>query len=227
MTSTPILTSSISDAQKINNSKNNSKNLTNAPFKIAIVYNQSAHAVKMVVDELRSEWGNNIKIIQVIGDNQAMASVDDVIKIDPQKWNDLNHFESQLNRFKLLNPTYRIDINNKQAAFTAVWSGFAEAGSTGRKVEQMGLIWTGTTPHISDGLEKMGFKEFCDQTGAPTPEWFKLPSAENIDASMTLISENAHLALDDKSIYGGGGVGTKSFSDVKDSAEVRSRESNQ
>ena len=97
MTSTPILTSSISDAQKINNSKNNSKNLTNAPFKIAIVYNQSAHAVKMVVDELRSEWGNNIKIIQVIGDNQAMASVDDVIKIDPQKWNDLNHFESQLN----------------------------------------------------------------------------------------------------------------------------------
>ena len=83
MTSTPILTSSISDAQKINNSKNNSKNLTNAPFKIAIVYNQSAHAVKMVVDELRS-GGNNIKIIQVIGDNQAMASVDDVIKIDPQ-----------------------------------------------------------------------------------------------------------------------------------------------
>ena len=125
-------------------------------------------------------------------------------------------------RFKLLNPTYRIDINNKQAAFTAVWSGFAEAGSTGRKVEQMGLIWTGTTPNISDGLEKMGFKEFCDKTGAPTPDWFKLPNAKNIDASMTLISENAHIwrSWMIKSIYGGGGVGTKSFSDVKDSAEV-------
>ena len=53
-----------------------------APFKVAIVYNQSAHAVKMVVDELRSEWGNTIKIIQVIGDNQAVSNVDASIKID-------------------------------------------------------------------------------------------------------------------------------------------------
>ena len=194
-----------------------------APFKVAIVYNQSAHAVKMVVDELRSEWGNTIKIIQVIGDNQAVSNVDASIKIDSSKWNDLDHFEDRLNQFKLQNPSYRVEIESKKTAFTAVWSGFAEAGSTGRKVEAMGLIWTGTTPDISDGLEKMGFKEFCDQVGAPTPEWFKLPNAENIDDSLRLISEKCTSgSWMIKSIFGGGGVGTKSFSDVKNISDVKS-----
>ena len=42
-----------------------------APFNVAIVYNQSAHAVKSVVDELRSKWGQGIQVIQAIDGSSA------------------------------------------------------------------------------------------------------------------------------------------------------------
>ena len=108
--------------------------------------------------------GNTIKIIQVIGDNQGVSNVDASIKIDSSKWNDLDHFEDRLNQFKLQNPSYRVEIENSKKLLLQRFGVVSQqAGSTGRKVEAMGLIWTGTTPDISDGLEKMGFKEFCDR----------------------------------------------------------------
>lgn len=180
--------------------------------------------MKSVVDELRSEWGRSIKIIQVTdGARQALPNVDATIQISKGKWNDLDHFEQRLNAFKSLNPAYGKDIEGNKAAFSAVWSGFAEAGDTGRKVQEMGLIWTGTTPGISDKLEKMGFKEICDTVGAPTPPWFQLRDAGDTDESIRFIQEQCKSgAWMVKSIHGGGGVGTKSFDDARNISDVRS-----
>ena len=192
-----------------------------APFNVAIVYNQSAHAVKSVVDELRSKWGQGIRIIQAIdGSRQPLSNVDTTIKIN--KWNDLGHFKERLNAFKVNNPTYRNDIDNQKTAFTAVWSGFAEAGETGRAIEDMGLIWTGTTPDISDQLEKMGFKQICDKVGASTPEWFELKNADSDTAVNDIHSQcKSGGSWMIKSIYGGGGVGTKSFEDANSTDQIK------
>ena len=202
----------------------NSSNTTfSPPCRFVIVYNQSPHAVKSVVDELRSEWGKRIKIIQVVQDRQKLPNVDDKIMIQPGQWNNLVHFQERLLQYAKQNADFRLAMNQKKAAFTAVWSGFAESGDTGRKVMGMGLVWTGTDPDISDGLEKMGFKQYCNDVGAPTPAWFQLPIDGNIDAAVANIQSSCDPGgWMIKSIYGGGGVGTKSINDPNNTDEVRS-----
>ena len=41
------------------------------------------------------------------------------------------------------------------------WSAFAESAEAAVGVQELGLVWPGTEPKASQGLEKIGFKRIC------------------------------------------------------------------
>lgn len=41
------------------------------------------------------------------------------------------------------------------------WSAFAESAEAAVGVEALNLVWPGTEPKASQGLEKIGFKRIC------------------------------------------------------------------
>jgi hypothetical protein len=49
----------------------------------------------------------------------------------------------------------------KQVVFMPGWSAFAESAEAAVGVEALNLVWPGTEPKASQGLEKIGFKRIC------------------------------------------------------------------
>ena len=119
--------------------------------------------------------------------------------------------------------------------FMPGWSAFAEAGSTGRAVQKLGLVWPGTEPVASGTLEKIGFKQICEKIGAPTPA-FRVLSEEGDSANLgdsaarqAILDEYMAVIADMKSsdpgliksVHGGGGKGTAHLDDPSDPAQVQ------
>lgn len=48
-----------------------------------------------------------------------------------------------------------------QVVFMPGWSAFAESAEAAVGVEALNLVWPGTEPKASQGLEKIGFKRIC------------------------------------------------------------------
>ena len=49
----------------------------------------------------------------------------------------------------------------RQVVFMPGWSAFAESAEAAVGVEALNLVWPGTEPKASQGLEKIGFKRIC------------------------------------------------------------------
>ena len=51
--------------------------------------------------------------------------------------------------------------STRQVVFMPGWSAFAESAEAAVGVEALNLVWPGTEPKASQGLEKIGFKRIC------------------------------------------------------------------
>lgn len=115
------------------------------------------------------------------------------------------------------------------------WSAFAESAEAANAVTALGLVWPGTEPKASVDLEKIGFKQFCTQVGAPTPPYTVLAQeGEKVDLSDEVAFE---AVIQDfvkkiqamktsepgliKSIHGGGGKGTAHLPNPSDPESAR------
>ena len=125
---------------------------------------------------------------------------------------------------------------SKQVVFMPGWSAFAESSEAAVGVEALGLVWPGTEPVASQGLEKIGFKRICEQVGAPTPPFTVLSEedAPKVDLTDPVAKEKCVkefiskvLAMNFtekgliKSIHGGGGKGTAHLHHPDNEEEVR------
>eukprot|EP00658_Telonema_sp_P-2_P078776 TRINITY_DN7460_c0_g1_i9.p1 TRINITY_DN7460_c0_g1~~TRINITY_DN7460_c0_g1_i9.p1 ORF type:complete len:889 (-),score=213.62 TRINITY_DN7460_c0_g1_i9:172-2838(-) len=205
------------------------------PFPYCIIYNQSKHSCQSVLADIRAVWGSKVKVYQTIEeDGQRLPGTDAVIKIKQGGWGDMVHFGSRLDALCTQDHGLYQNRLHEQVVFMPGWSAFAEAGSTGRAVQGLGLVWPGTEPVASGILEKIGFKQICDKVGAPTPA-FKVLSeeGESVDladatARQHLVEEYSHSIREMnssapgliKSVHGGGGKGTAHLDDPSNPEQV-------
>ena len=158
----------------------------NPPFPICVIYNQSKHACNSVLADIRAVWGDKVKVLQVIEEgNQKLPNMDGRIQISKGAWGDMDHFGTRLDAACTQDHQLQAQRDAKGIVFMPGWSAFAEAGSTGRAVDKLGMVWPGTEPVASGDLEKIGFKQICEKIGAPTPA-FKVLSEEGIPALLRL-----------------------------------------
>merc|ERR1719460_3098640 len=206
------------------------------PFNTVLVYNQSKHASQSVIADIRAVWGDKIRIIQTIEDGlQRLPNVDGALYIGTKRWGDMEHFEERLKAFSAKDHLFHSDHMTSNICFMPGWSAFAEAADSARAVDKMGLVWPGTEPVASDSLEKIGFKKFCTQVGAPTPPYVVLAEEDvkfdlNDEAEKERCVQEFMKAVADmnktemgliKSIHGGGGKGTAHLDDPSDPEQVR------
>ena len=57
-----------------------------------------------------------------------------------------------------LTPACLGEVISSQVVFMPGWSAFAESAEAAVGVQNLGLVWPGTEPKASQGLEKIGFK---------------------------------------------------------------------
>jgi len=207
----------------------------NPPFPICVIYNQSKHSCNSVLADIRAVWGDKVKVLQVIEEgNQKLPNMDGRIQINKGAWGDMDHFGTRLDAACTQDHQLQAQRDAKGIVFMPGWSAFAEAGSTGRAVDKLGMVWPGTEPVASGDLEKIGFKQICERIGAPTPA-FKVLSEEGDSAVLgdpavraQVVAEYA-AAIESmntsnpgliKSIHGGGGKGTAHLDDPSDKEQV-------
>jgi len=206
------------------------------PFPTVIIYNQSKHASQSVLADIRAVWGSQIRVYQVIEDGlQKLPGVDAAIYIGVKKWGDTAHFAERLAAACAQDHLLNKDKVAGQVCFMPGWSAFAESAETAVAVTEMGLVWPGTEPKASNDLEKIGFKQICEQVGAPTPP-FKVLADEDYKLNVNdpdtkekvildFMEKVASMKIDEKglikSIHGGGGKGTAHLDNPMDPVEVR------
>jgi biotin carboxyl carrier protein len=134
----------------------------------------------------------------------------------------MDHFKARFQALTARDHGLNAALASRNICFMPGWSAFAEAGDSARAVEAMGLVWPGTEPVASDGLEKIGFKRICKKVGAPTPPFTVISEEDNKadistdEKKQAVASQLAQKVLDAgftekgliKSIHGGGGKGT-------------------
>jgi biotin carboxylase len=138
-----------------------------------------------VLADIRAVWGSNIRIIQTIEEgNQRLPGVDEVIYIQKATWANMEHFAQRLDLACSQDHTLAKERKAGKVVFMPGWSAFAESAETAVAVDALGLVWPGTEPIASGKLEKIGFKQICNDVGAPTPP-FSVLSEEGPTADLS------------------------------------------
>ena len=139
----------------------------------------------------------------------------------------MEHFEQRLDLMCSQDHVLHKERHSGKVVFMPGWSAFAESAETAVAVDALKLVWPGTEPVASGKLEKIGFKQICQDIGAPTPPFCVLseegPTADLSDpatrekvvaqyaaAILAMKSDKPGLI---KSIHGGGGKGTAHLDD--------------
>ncbi|CAE7347625.1 unnamed protein product, partial [Symbiodinium necroappetens] len=207
------------------------------PFPTVIVYNQSKHATNSVLADIRAVWGSSVRVIQTLEEGrQRLPGMDAALYVKPKTWGDLQHFKERLDFLCTQDHELSRHRAAKQVVFMPGWSAFAESAEAAVGVQNLGLVWPGTEPKASQGLEKIGFKRICEKVGAPTPPFTVLSEEDaplvdltNPDAKEACVKEFMTKILDMnfsekgliKSIHGGGGKGTAHLHHPDQPHEVR------
>jgi len=206
------------------------------PYPTVIIYNQSKHSCQSVLADIRAVWGDKIRVLQTIEEGlQPLPGVDAPLYIASKTWADLDHFKLRLDAACSQDHSLAAERAKGDVVFMPGWSAFAESSEAAVAVQALGLAWPGTEPVASAALEKIGFKRFCAEVGAPTPP-FEVLSEEGKSANLSdqAVKEEvvkqfmATVAAKGfkepgliKSIHGGGGKGTAHLDKPGDAAEVR------
>jgi len=207
------------------------------PFPTVVIYNQSKHATNSVLADIRAVWGSRVRVIQTLEEgNQRLPGMDAALYVRPKSWGDLDHFKERLDFLCTQDHELARHRSSRQVVFMPGWSAFAESAEAAVGVEALGLVWPGTEPKASQGLEKIGFKRICEAVGAPTPPFTVLSEEDaprvdltDPDAKEACVKEfidkvlkmNFHEKGLIKSIHGGGGKGTAHLTHPDNEAEVR------
>eukprot|EP00439_Symbiodinium_sp_Y106_P030902 s1515_g3.t1 len=207
------------------------------PFPTVIVYNQSKHATNSVLADIRAVWGSSVRVIQTLEEGrQRLPGMDAALYVQPKTWGDLQHFKERLDFLCTQDHELSRHRAANQVVFMPGWSAFAESAEAAVGVQNLGLVWPGTEPKASQGLEKIGFKRICEKVGAPTPPFTVLSEEDaplvdltNPEAKEACVQEFMKKILEMnfsekgliKSIHGGGGKGTAHLHHPDQPHEVR------
>eukprot|EP00931_Biecheleriopsis_adriatica_P083062 TRINITY_DN5657_c0_g1_i3.p1 TRINITY_DN5657_c0_g1~~TRINITY_DN5657_c0_g1_i3.p1 ORF type:complete len:1302 (+),score=355.00 TRINITY_DN5657_c0_g1_i3:71-3976(+) len=207
------------------------------PFPTVIIYNQSKHATNSVLADIRAVWGGQVRVLQTLEEGkQRLPGMDGAIYVRPKSWGDLNHFQERLDFLCTQDHQLNLHRASRQVVFMPGWSAFAESAEAAVAVEALGLVWPGTEPKASTGLEKIGFKRICEKVGAPTPPFCVLSEEDCAPVDLTdpaakeacvqeFMKKVAAMNTTEngliKSIHGGGGKGTAHLHHPDKPEEVR------
>ena len=208
------------------------------PLDCIILYNPSAHANNVAVDDIKRVWPG-LSVIQTVIEGRApVTDATHQIFIPKDSWGDMAVFKRCFDEYCHRN-RFMMDI---KVGLYPIWSSMAEDASVARAVQDMGIHWIGATPASMDGLGKIEYKQFCQSNNLPTAPFFKISpdvekdlggDAQDFEKACKVMcdrywSQVAGTPLEGsncfvKSEYGGGGRGTKKALPTKDSIETAIR----